>query len=311
MLTLTFDDCYLSQKNEAQELLRQAKLKASFYVITDYLEEGNYLDFMKKSDILSLLHDGHEIGSHTKSHPRLPLISSEKRIAELTDSKNKLKELGINAATFVYPYGNYSENIVEEVKKVGYTSARSTEFGFNTPKTNPYILKCQPVYRWVPFFIIKYWIDKAEKKNLWLILMFHQIDTTRGFYGTTPNTFEKIVTYITKKKIQTVTMSDGINKIMKPYVKILIKDNDKTLEHYFVRADEWGIPAGKIEGSELPVNAAVRELLERTGFSIESDKLTQVEDEGDFYVFKGDKKDLTKIAEPGEIGGYKTEIRWN
>lgn len=162
--------------------------------------------------MLDLIYDGHEIGSHTKSHPKLNIISKEELIEELDGSKQVLKELGIDAKTFVYPYGRYTEDVIEAVKCAGYICARSTIFGFNTHKTNPYVLKCQAVYRWTPFFLIKYWINKAERKNLWLILMFHQLDNTYGFYGATPKIFKKIVQYISDKKIQTVTMTEGIER---------------------------------------------------------------------------------------------------
>lgn len=210
MITLTFDDCYLSQKKEAKDVLKKTQLKASFYVITDCLEQGQYPEYMKTDDILDLIRDGHEVSSHTKTHPRLNCISKEKLVEELNSSKEKLNTLGIDAKTFVYPYGAYDKNVIEEVKKAGYICARSTIFGFNTDKTDPYLLKCQPVYRWTPFFLIRYWIDKAERENLWLILMFHQLDNTYGFYGATPKMFKKIIQYISDRKIKTVTMREGL-----------------------------------------------------------------------------------------------------
>lgn len=213
MITLTFDDCYISQKKEAQDLLKKAGIKASFYVIADYLEQGNYSDYMKNKDILELSSDGHEIGSHTVSHPRLNKISKEQVVEELTNSRNVLRELGIEVKTFVYPYGQYNEQVIEEVKKAGYTCARSTLFGYNDQNSNPYILKCQPVYRWTPFFLIAFWIRKSERKNLWLILMFHRLDNQDGFYGSTPEMFRRIIQYISDKKIQTVTMHEGAEKL--------------------------------------------------------------------------------------------------
>ncbi len=98
---------------------------------------------------------------------------------------------------------------------------------------------------------------------------------------------------------------------MNKYVKIIIQDEAKnTLEHHYIREDKWGVPAGKIEDNETPQKAAARELLERSGFSIDISKLELVGEEGDFYVFRVEKADLIKIAEPGEKGGYETSIRW-
>ena len=99
---------------------------------------------------------------------------------------------------------------------------------------------------------------------------------------------------------------------MKEYVKILIEDNDKkVLEHYYLAKNYWGVPAGMIDNNETPQEAAVRELLERTGFSIEPNKLIGIGKDGDFYLFKGKKEDLIEVAKPGEKAGYTTSIRWS
>lgn len=99
--------------------------------------------------------------------------------------------------------------------------------------------------------------------------------------------------------------------IMKDYVKIIIEDdNKKVLEHRYLRVNEWGIPAGKIEANELPLHAAVRELLERTGYVVDPANLKEIKGEINSYVFKGKASNIIKVAEPGEKGGYSTTIRW-
>jgi len=98
---------------------------------------------------------------------------------------------------------------------------------------------------------------------------------------------------------------------MQGYVKIRIENKDgKVLEHHYVRKSEWGLPAGRIEESEAPKDAAVRELLERTGFSIEKNKLSDAGMDGDFHLFTGREQDAAEVAKPGEKGGYLTSIRW-
>lgn len=103
------------------------------------------------------------------------------------------------------------------------------------------------------------------------------------------------------------------------YVKIQIEDEiGNTLLHHFLRIDSWGLPAGRIEEGETPRTAAARELLERTGFEIDEDKLLECgvinqEEESkmnSFILFSGKKSDLHKVANPGERGGYETEVMW-
>lgn len=95
------------------------------------------------------------------------------------------------------------------------------------------------------------------------------------------------------------------------FVKIKIEDeNGKVLKHHYLRVDKYDLPAGKIEEGESPREAAARELLERTGFSIDENKLSDLGIEGDFYLFAGKKEDLAQVAKPGEKGGYETDVRW-
>ena len=99
---------------------------------------------------------------------------------------------------------------------------------------------------------------------------------------------------------------------MTEYVKIEIMDEGgKILKHHYLRINEWKVPGGIIEKDETPLQAAVRELLERTGYKIDPINLERGAKEIDSYVFKGYKKDLVSVAKPGEKGGYSTEIRWD
>lgn len=98
---------------------------------------------------------------------------------------------------------------------------------------------------------------------------------------------------------------------MKYFVKIYIEDeNGKVLKTHFLRVDKWEVPAGKIEENEDPKSAAYRELLERTGYKMGEADLFEAGSEGDFLIFRGKKSSLVKVAEPGEKGGYITEINW-
>ncbi|MDP1608895.1 MAG: NUDIX hydrolase [Chlamydiales bacterium] len=48
-------------------------------------------------------------------------------------------------------------------------------------------------------------------------------------------------------------------------------------------AGKWGVPAGKLEKNELPIDAATRELFEETGVSIAS---SQIHSLGSLYIRK-------------------------
>jgi hypothetical protein len=85
---------------------------------------------------------GHEIGSHTFSHPILPNCSNEKIVKEVQDSKHHLEgQLNSTINTFCYPNGNYDSNVVSIVQEAGYTQAVTTTWGLNNSFTNSFELK--------------------------------------------------------------------------------------------------------------------------------------------------------------------------
>lgn len=89
------------------------------------------------------------------------------------------------------------------------------------------------------------------------------------------------------------------------YVQIRIQDRQgRELEHHYLNSKKWGPPAGRIEAGEKPLEAAARELEERSGFAAVPADLELVGESEDFYEFAGAFEDLDLVGEP------QTEIRW-
>jgi len=93
-------------------------------------------------------------------------------------------------------------------------------------------------------------------------------------------------------------------------VKIKVTDGDKVLQHHFVRANKWGLPAGRVDEGETMQEGAARELLERTGYKVDPKNLREAGTEGPHKVFVTQKNHLVRKGYPGQFGGYKTKIRW-
>ena len=71
------------------------------------------------------------IGSHSLTHPRLTEIPKQDAEREIIESKPKIEhEIGEEIQSFCYPDGFYSREIIEIVKKAGYTSALSVTTPF-------------------------------------------------------------------------------------------------------------------------------------------------------------------------------------
>jgi peptidoglycan/xylan/chitin deacetylase (PgdA/CDA1 family) len=73
---------------------------------------------------------GHEIGSHTLTHPFLSRIPRDAARREILDSRKKLEDLfGRPVPHFCYPYGDFDPAVRDMVIEAGYQSACSTNFG--------------------------------------------------------------------------------------------------------------------------------------------------------------------------------------
>jgi peptidoglycan/xylan/chitin deacetylase (PgdA/CDA1 family) len=126
LVCLFFDDGWQNQYDVALPILLQYGYKATFSFITDYIGTGSDIwKYMDVKDIHTLAKHGMDIGSHTKTHPHLTGDLSDQQLTEeLTDSKVHLEKLGFHVRTFVYPYCEWDERVIQYVKQAGYTCAR-------------------------------------------------------------------------------------------------------------------------------------------------------------------------------------------
>jgi peptidoglycan/xylan/chitin deacetylase (PgdA/CDA1 family) len=83
-----------------------------------------------------------EFGSHTVSHPILPLCSDEEATDEIVRSRREVGELtGAPCLHFCFPNGDYGKRELDLVDAAGYASARTTDVGWNGPGSDPLRLR--------------------------------------------------------------------------------------------------------------------------------------------------------------------------
>lgn len=126
-------------------LLDKYGLKGTFYVTTCKTAKLHSLTGGRKSEYSisdrgEMLSDAeiaeiarrHEIGCHTDTHPPLKEIDRKTAEKEITTSKTKLEKIiGRKVVSFSYPYGIFSDDIIDILKESGITNARATG-RFNT-----------------------------------------------------------------------------------------------------------------------------------------------------------------------------------
>ena len=157
-IIITFDDGYIDNYTNAFPILKKYNIKASMYVITQWLDGTNCLS---PQMILEMHNSGLvEIGSHTLTHVYLGATDYAEQERQLRDSKKYLEELlGKEINTIAYPYGSANNDTYNIARKY-YSYAVTTSSGYNYAKTLGYIyLKRFKIPRGYSFESFKYIVN--------------------------------------------------------------------------------------------------------------------------------------------------------
>ncbi|MDB2389748.1 polysaccharide deacetylase family protein [Alphaproteobacteria bacterium] len=128
-ICLTFDDGFSSDYDLVLPELKRINSKATFFIVTDFLDTPRYLTTMQ---VKILSENGMQIGSHSKSHPNFLSLTSSERINELHTSKVILEEIiGKEVTAFSFPFGCYDEKCAEAVFSSGYNICCTSQHGIS------------------------------------------------------------------------------------------------------------------------------------------------------------------------------------
>ncbi|MDD5569486.1 MAG: polysaccharide deacetylase family protein, partial [Candidatus Pacebacteria bacterium] len=209
MVSLNFDDGWLSAYNNGLPILNAAGLKSTQYIITSGLTDPE--NYINQSQVLSLQAAGHEIGAHSQTHAHLTQVSAAQLQNEINGSKQELLNIGVNQVlTFAYPYGEANNAVITTTKNSGFIGARGVDADYNNKTTDPYFLLSQSVESNTTIETIKGWIDTAIQNKTWVILVFHQVDHSGEQYSTTPEILQQIADYLIAKNVSVVTNAAGL-----------------------------------------------------------------------------------------------------
>ncbi len=215
MVTLSFDDGWLSTYQNGIPVLNNYGINSTQYIVSGEL--GNY-GYINSTQMFDMQSQGHEIAAHSITHADLSTLTNEQITQEVLGSKQDLEALGANTITsFAYPYGTWNENIKSIVGLSGYQGARTAlvqDGGLNYANQDPFLLKTVSVEVNTPVSEVQQWIAEAVNSNTWLILVFHQIENEGGQYSTTPQNLESIAGYISSNGIKTVTIGQGLAELI-------------------------------------------------------------------------------------------------
>ena len=96
------------------ETLKNNNVKITFFIVGEWMDK--YPEAVKK-----IQNEGHEIGSHSNTHPHVNQLSYEKNLEEIQLSVNKIEKItGNKTNLYRAPYGEYNDTVIKTAQENGY-----------------------------------------------------------------------------------------------------------------------------------------------------------------------------------------------
>lgn len=186
-VSFSIDDGFWVSSQKFMTLFAKYGMKGTFNLVTSWItpvksEIGDSynqnLTHGTWSDWKTVLDTGHEIGSHSMTHPHLPDIPLDEARRELIYSKRRITQrLGLpGSKTFAFPY-NHTSPAIEELVEKYYLAGRIGGEGINLPGE----IEFAHVSSWWPLSTMPtgMTLDKireAKDKRAWLVIGLHGVD---------------------------------------------------------------------------------------------------------------------------------------
>ena len=189
-VSYTFDDNCPNQYAKAIPMLNEFGFNATFFPVIDW--SPNWTSFQDAADA------GHEIGSHTVSHPSLDQLTPEQQDQELKDSRDEINMhiTGQTCLTIAYPYcmpaddsltakyyiaGRHCQGYIEKTTPVDFYTISSIACGSeeHIKTTDDFIDTA----------------DAAAKCNGWSVFLIHGIDSDGGYSPLSSDVMQESLEY--------------------------------------------------------------------------------------------------------------------
>jgi len=134
----------------AAKLLGPVERELAITALEAALGSGAVPEFagmMTWDQVRELHRDGHEIGSHSLTHPLLPDLTDEQIEEEVATSRRELsRQIGADVPSFCYPNGSYDARTLRAVERAGYECAVTTRWGLNRRQSPFELSRCDMDY---------------------------------------------------------------------------------------------------------------------------------------------------------------------
>jgi len=163
-VVITFDDGYKSWLTCAVPILKEFGLPGIFFITSGFIglsleDETEFVRLnlcktlnnqrisgsLSTEEVKKIVEEGFTVGGHTLKHRNLGKLEDKAQLRyEIVEDKKRLEEItGAKIEYFAYPSGadfNPKTNLVRILTESGYKGAVTTVPGFNSKKSNPFLL---------------------------------------------------------------------------------------------------------------------------------------------------------------------------
>ena len=230
VITYSYDDGSSGHLKTAIPLMDKYNFKGSINLITSL--ENDFPAYKIAAE------NGHEITSHTVTHPNLSELPLEKQESEIAESKFLIEEkIGQEVITLVYPYCVPGD---EDLAKKYYISGRHCYWDYISP--NP-----DNMFNLPSFGIgnessvttaedMNELVNNALEKKSWIVFLIHGIDDDGGYSFMDSKELEKHFQYVKESDQFWVGTFRDVSKYILEANSLVIKEVE-TARGSFIKVD--------------------------------------------------------------------------
>lgn len=141
-VVISFDDGYADIYPNVYRVLHRYHLRATFFVVPNFLNTPRYLTW---SQVIDMARHGMDIEAHTLTHPDLTTLTPSRRWQEIFGSRHVLEaRLKRPVRLLAYPYGAFNAAVLRAVRRAGFFAAFTTDEGWRQSRER--LLECPRIY---------------------------------------------------------------------------------------------------------------------------------------------------------------------
>lgn len=209
ILSITFDDNWISQYTEGKRIMDKYAFKGTAYIMPNKVNEINH---MTLAQLKELYKTGWDISGHHETN--LTSLTEEEIETIFKNTKNYLYKNGFHkgAEDFAYPNGAWNETVINLAKKYFRSARTIIHYDESIIPGDYYLLRSFTVNKDTTVDEIMVEIERAKNNNSWLILVFHKLVNNPIASTEYPiGKFDDLINRVKISNIRVKTISDVLN----------------------------------------------------------------------------------------------------